>query len=115
VIARHKYADRYATEGFWRIPGGLPVTYLVAAVGCLGTAAGMYYSFVLPWSDDISPRSWMTWVGSLTGGVVVAALLVYYFGRRSASSLTEEDSLAHLAVLDPVDLREPTGAAPAEH
>ena len=29
VIARKKYADRYASEDFWRIPGGLTAVYAV--------------------------------------------------------------------------------------
>jgi amino acid transporter len=103
VLARHKYADRYASETFWRIPGGLPVVYLVALVGCAGTAAGIYYSFALPWSEDISRGEWMSWVGGLTGAVVLAAVAVYYFGRRSAAKVSTEDALAHLAVLEPLD------------
>ena len=31
VIARKKYADRYASEDFWRIPGGMPAVYAVAS------------------------------------------------------------------------------------
>ena len=103
VIARHRFKERYATESFWRIPGGLPVVYLVAAVGSIGTAAGIYYSFTLPFGPDIPKGTWMTWTGLITLGVVVGALAVYYFGRRSAAKLTEEDSLAHLAVLDAAD------------
>ena len=29
VIARKKYADRYASEDFWRIPGGMPAVWAV--------------------------------------------------------------------------------------
>lgn len=108
MIARTKYADRYASEKFWRIPGGKPVVYLVGLIGCLGTAAGIYYSFALSWSADIPNDEWMKWVGGITAGVVVAAFLVYFFGRRSAGKLTQEDALAHLAVLDTLDLREPS-------
>ena len=74
--------------------------WAVAIVGCVGTTAGIYYSFTLPWSTDISKSSWMTWVGGISLGVVIAAMLVYFFGRRSASKLSNEDTLAHLAVLD---------------
>lgn len=85
VIARHKYAGRYAADAFWRIPGGRPVVYLVAALGCAGTAAGIYYSLAIPWSPSIPESEWLTWVGGLTGGVIVAAFLVYFAGRRSAA------------------------------
>src|SRR6195952_5098822 len=51
VRARKKYADRYATEDFWRIPGGMPVVWVVAVSGCLSTAGGIYYSFATPWID----------------------------------------------------------------
>jgi glutamate:GABA antiporter len=100
VIARHKYADRYASEKFWRIPGGLPAAYLVALVGSGGTLAGIYYSFAIPWSADISKSSWMTWLGSISGSVLVLCGIVYFFGRRSAAKLSETDALAHLAVLE---------------
>jgi amino acid transporter len=103
VIARTKFRERYETESFWRIPGGLPVVYLVALVGSLGTAAGIYYSFTLPFGPDIPKDTWMTWVGLISLGVVVGAFLVFYFGRRSAAKLSEVDSLAHLAVLDPAE------------
>ncbi|TIC82992.1 APC family permease [Nocardioides sp. GY 10127] len=98
VIARHKYADRYENEDFWRIPGGLPVVYLVATVGCVATLAGIYYSFATPWID-VTPKEWMTWLGSIAAGTLVLAVLVYVFGRRSAAKLSAPDALAHLAVL----------------
>ncbi|MGY1620252.1 APC family permease [Geodermatophilus sp. SYSU D00691] len=99
VIARRKYADRYATEDFWRIPGGMPVVWLVAVIGSLSTAAGVYYSFATPWID-VPAGTWMTWLGSITAGFLVVALLVYVFGRRSAQKLSAPDALAHLAVLE---------------
>src|SRR3954453_7737771 len=64
-LARKKYADRYATEDFWRIPGGLPVVWLVTIVGCLATLGGVYYSFATPWID-VSTGTWMTWLGSIS-------------------------------------------------
>ena len=51
VIARKKYADRYASEDFWRIPGGMPAVWAVVAVGVVATCAGVYYSFASPWID----------------------------------------------------------------
>jgi glutamate:GABA antiporter len=99
VRARMKYADRYATESFWRIPGGMPAVWLVAVVGCLATAAGVYYSFATPWID-VSTGTWMTWLGSISTGCLVVALLVYVFGRRAAAKLSAPDALAHLAVLE---------------
>ena len=100
LIARKKYADRYASEDFWRIPGGLPVVWLVTIVGVVATCAGIYYSFAVPWLPDVAPSLWMTWVGSIAVGMFVLGAIVYFFGRRSATKLTKEDSLAHLAVLD---------------
>jgi glutamate:GABA antiporter len=100
VIARRKYKERYETEDFWRIPGGMPVVLLVALIGSVGTAAGIYYSFTLPFGPGISKSSWMTWVGLIVAGTLIAAALVYFFGRRSASKLNQTDSLAHLAVLE---------------
>lgn len=100
VIARYKYRSRYETEKFWRIPGGMPAVYATALVGSVGTGAGIYYSFTLPFSPDISQSSWMTWVGSICAVVLVSAGLVYFFGRRSATKLSQSDALAHLAVLE---------------
>ncbi len=100
VIARHRYRERYATERFWRIPGGLPAVYLVALVGAVGTGAGIYYSFTLPFGPGIAKGTWMTWVGLICAGVLAAAVLVYVFGRRSAAKLSQTDALAHLAVLE---------------
>ncbi|MBW8711797.1 MAG: APC family permease, partial [Mycobacterium sp.] len=99
VIARKKYADRYESEGFWRIPGGMPAVYAVTAVGVVATCAGVYYSFASPWID-VPPATWMTWVGSIAVGMFVLGAIVYFFGRRSAAKVSQEDALAHLAVLE---------------
>lgn len=100
VIARKKYADRYAGEDFWRIPGGMPAVYAVAAVGVVATCAGVYYSFAASWIPDVPVGTWMTWVGSIAVGMFVLGAIVYFLGRRSAGKVTQEDALAHLAVLD---------------
>jgi amino acid transporter len=99
VIARKKYADRYAGEDFWRIPGGVPAVWAVAAIGIVATCAGVYYSFASPWID-VPPSTWMTWVGSIAVGMFILGAIVYYFGRRSAAKVSQEDALAHLAVLE---------------
>jgi amino acid transporter len=99
VIARKKYADRYASEDFWRIPGGMPAVWAVAAVGVVATCAGVYYSFASPWID-VPAATWMTWVGGIAVGMFVLGAIVYFFGRRSAAKVTKEDALAHLAVLE---------------
>jgi amino acid transporter len=99
VIARKKYADRYESDDFWRIPGGMPAVYAVAAIGIVATCAGVYYSFASPWID-VPPATWMTWVGSIAVGMFVLGAIVYFFGRRSAAKVTKEDALAHLAVLE---------------
>jgi glutamate:GABA antiporter len=99
VIARKKYADRYANEDFWRIPGGMPAVWAVAAVGIVATCAGIYYSFASPWID-VPAATWMTWVGGIAVGTFILGIIVYYFGRRSAAKVSQEDALAHLAVLE---------------
>jgi glutamate:GABA antiporter len=99
LIARKKYADRYAGEDFWRIPGGMPAVYAVAAVGIVATCAGVYYSFAAPWIK-VPTATWMTWVGSIAVGMFVLGAIVYFFGRRSAAKVSKEDALAHLAVLE---------------
>jgi glutamate:GABA antiporter len=99
VLARKKYADRYATEDFWRIPGGMPAVWAVAAVGIVATCAGVYYSFASPWID-VPAATWMTWVGGIAVGMFVLGAIVYFFGRRSAAKVSQEDALAHLAVLE---------------
>jgi amino acid transporter len=99
VIARKKYADRYASEDFWRIPGGMPAVWAVAVVGIVATCAGVYYSFASPWID-VPAATWMTWVGGIAVGMFVLGAIVYFFGRRSAAKVSQEDALAHLAVLE---------------
>ncbi len=99
LIARKKYADRYESEDFWRIPGGMPAVWAVSAVGIVATCAGVYYSFASPWID-VPPATWMTWVGSIAVGMFVLGAIVYFFGRRSAAKVSQEDALAHLAVLE---------------
>jgi amino acid transporter len=99
VIARKKYSDRYAGEDFWRIPGGMPAVYTVAAIGIVATCAGVYYSFAAPWIK-VPTATWMTWVGSIAVGMFVLGAIVYFFGRRSAAKVSQEDALAHLAVLE---------------
>jgi hypothetical protein len=100
VIARKKYADHYASEDFWRIPGGMPAVLTVTVVGVLATCAGVYYSFASPWIPGLATSTWMTWVGSIAVGMFVLGGIVYFFGRRSAAKVNQEDALAHLAVLD---------------
>ncbi len=98
-IARKKYADRYANEDFWRIPGGMPAVWSVVIIGVVATCVGIYFSFASPWID-VPKSTWMTWVGSIAVGTFILGAIVFYFGRRSANKLTSEDALAHLAVLD---------------
>jgi H+/Cl- antiporter ClcA len=76
------------------------VVWLVTIIGVVATCAGVYYSFAAPWIPGMEPSLWMTWVGSIAAGMFVLGAIVYFFGRRSATKLTKEDSLAHLAVLD---------------
>ena len=100
IIARRKYADRYATEKFWRIPGGSAGVWITVIVGTLGTIGGVYYSFAKSWIQDVPDSTWMTWTGSISLGMVALGVIVYFFGRRSAHKTSAEDALAHLAVLD---------------
>lgn len=100
TLARFKYAERYRTETFWRIPGGTPAAIVVSVVGSVATTIGIYYTYTLPFSEEISKQDWMTSVGLVTVGFLVLGGLVYVFGRRSAMKLSSEDALAHLAVLD---------------
>jgi glutamate:GABA antiporter len=99
IIARKKYADRYASEDFWRIPGGMPAVWAVVVIGIVATLAGIYYSFASPWID-VPASTWMTWVGGIAVSMFVLGFIVYFFGRRSAAKVSQEDALAHLAVLE---------------
>jgi amino acid transporter len=99
LVARKRYADRYAAEEFWRIPGGMVGVWITVIVGSLATAGGIYYSFVTPWID-VPQATWMTWVGSISLGMFALGLTVYIFGRRSARKVSQDDALAHLAVFD---------------
>jgi len=100
LIARVKYADRYASEDFWRIPGGKPGVWITCIIGIASTIAGIYYSFAVSWLPDVPNDTWMTWLGSIVVGTLVVMGVVFYFGRRSAGKLTKQDSLAHLAKFD---------------
>ncbi|WP_319432120.1 APC family permease [Mycobacterium sp. RTGN5] len=100
IIARKKYADRYAAEKFWRIPGGTVGVWIVVVIGSVGTIGGIYYSFAKSWIADVPDSTWMTWTGSIAMGMFALGVVVYIFGRRSAHKMTQEDALAHLAVLD---------------
>jgi len=100
IIARYKYAERYATGDFWRIPGGRPTAIIVAAIGIAGTAAGIYYTITLPWSEDITKGTWMTYIGVISAVTLALGALVYVFGRRAASKLSDDQRLAHLATLE---------------
>jgi amino acid transporter len=100
IIARKKYADRYAEEKFWRIPGGMTGVWAVVIVGTIGTIGGVYYSFAKSWIKDVPDSEWMTWTGGISLGMIALGVVVYFFGRRSAHKTSSEDALAHLAVLD---------------
>lgn len=100
IIARKKYADRYAAEKFWRIPGGMVGVWITIIIGSLGTIGGVYYSFAKSWIKDVPDGTWMVWTGSIAAGMFALGVVVYIFGRRSAHKMTKEDALAHLAVLD---------------
>jgi glutamate:GABA antiporter len=100
IIARKKYADRYASEKFWRIPGGSVGVWITVVVGTVGTIGGVYYSFAKSWIKDVPDSEWMTWTGGISLGMVALGVIVYVFGRRAAHKTSAEDALAHLAVLD---------------
>jgi glutamate:GABA antiporter len=100
IVARWKYADRYAEESFWRIPGGRWVAVALAGVGIAGTTAGIYYTFTLPFSADIAKGTWMTNVGVICAVTLIVAGAVFLLGRRSAAAVSEDERLAHLATLD---------------
>jgi hypothetical protein len=61
---------------------------------------GIYYSFAKSWIKDVPDTTWMAWTGSLAVGMFALGGIVYVFGRRAAHKVTQEDALAHLAVLD---------------
>jgi amino acid transporter len=100
IIARKKYADRYASEQFWRIPGGMVGVWIAVVVGTIGTIGGIYYSFAKSWIADVPDSTWMMWTGGISLAMVALGVIVYFFGRRSAHKTSQEDALAHLAVLD---------------
>ncbi|HET6952856.1 MAG TPA: hypothetical protein VFI47_20910 [Acidimicrobiales bacterium] len=100
VIARFRYADRYAGEAFWRIPGGRVAAVAVSLIGTAGTTAGIYYTFTLPFSPDIEKGTWMANVGVICVVTLAVGGLVYVLGRRSAAAVSEDERLAHLATLD---------------
>ncbi len=100
IIARKKYADRYAAETFWRIPGGMVGVWITVIVGTVGTIGGVYYSFAKSWIQDVPDSTWMVWTGGISLGMCALGVIVYFFGRRSAHKMNSEDALAHLAVLD---------------
>lgn len=108
IIARFKYADRYAQETFWRMPGGRAGAIAVSLVGIAGTTAGIYYTFTLPFSADIEKSTWMTNLGVISAVTVAVAVVVFVLGRRSANKTSDDQRLAHLAVLEL-----PTEQAPA--
>ena len=76
--------------------------WITVIVGTIGTIGGVYYSFAKTWlaSSGVGDGEWMMWVGSISLGMVVLGVVVYFFGRRSARKTSQEDALAHLAVLD---------------
>jgi amino acid transporter len=100
IIARKKYADRYAGEQFWRIPGGSVGVWITVIVGTLGTIGGVYYSFAKSWIHDVPDSTWMAWTGSIALGMCALGVIVFFFGRRAAHKTSAEDALAHLAVLE---------------
>ncbi|ORA37748.1 APC family permease [Mycobacterium aquaticum] len=100
VIARRKYADRYANEQFWRIPGGSVGVWITIVVGTVGTIGGIYYSFAKSWIKDVPDGTWMAWTGSIALGMFALGVVVYVLGRRAAHKTSSDDALAHLAVLD---------------
>lgn len=99
IIARFRYADRYRAETFWRIPGGRAAAIVVGVVGIIGTSVGIYYTFTLPFSDEIPKGTWMTNLGVICAIVLIAAAAVYIAGSRSAGRQTDDERLAHLATL----------------
>ena len=100
ILARKKYADRYASEKFWRIPGGMVGVWITVIVGTMGTMGGIYYSFAKSWIKDVPDGTWMVWTGSIAVGMFLLGVVVYIFGRRAAHKTSAEDALAHLAVLE---------------
>ena len=98
-MARKKYADRYASEKFWRIPGGMVGVWITVIVGTLGTIGGIYYSFAKSWIKDV-PDGDMDDVDRQHRLGMFAARRgrLHLRPPGSAHKISQEDALAHLAV-----------------
>ena len=95
-LARRRYPERYA-EPFWRIPGGMVGSIIVALIGAAGTTAGIYYTFAIPWSEDIPLQTWLLNVGLICGVTVVAGIALYLTSKRTSGRSSEEELLAQFA------------------
>jgi len=71
AIARKKYADRYASEDFWRIPGACRWCTWWSSSAWWRPAQACNYSFAAPWIPGMEPSLWMTWVGSMLRAMFV--------------------------------------------
>jgi len=70
LIARVKYADRYANEDFWRIPGGKPGSGSPASSHSQHDRRHLLLlrRIVAP---DVPNDTWMIWLGSIVAGTLV--------------------------------------------
>ena len=113
VIARKKYADRYASEDFWRIPGGM-----VCGLdrGRRSASVGDLRGHLLLVRLAVDRRAgmeppWMTWVGASPSACSSSASSCTSSAAGRRTKVTKEDALAHLAVLD-LNETKPRGSRP---
>jgi amino acid transporter len=95
LIARRRYAERYR-ESFWRIPGGNAGAWTVVLLGLAGTAVGIYYTYIEPFSSSIKKSTWILDITVVCVGLLLLAAIVFVLGRRAGAKQSEDELLASM-------------------
>jgi len=77
--------NRYASEDFWRIPGGMPVVFVPGGRRRRGGDLRRRVLLVRGTVDTcMEPSLWMTWVGSIAGWACFVLGGIVYFLSAAA-------------------------------
>lgn len=103
VVARRKYRDAYLDRSgeVWRIPGGSIGAWFVASWGTVFNALAIWYVFALPWTSDIDPRGWRSWLLGISSVVLVSGIAIFLAGRKRANAADIDEELRKYARFDP--------------
>lgn len=93
IIIRYKYHENFTRVRLapdW-------VFYLCAALGCIGTAFGVYVTFTGPWTTLISYNQWLVWIGGIAILSLIIGAVLFFVGQATIhGDVSDEEIIAEV-------------------